>query len=372
MSIRTPGTLVLKNDVISARQIAFAAAFLIPASKFLEVPSLLAKNAEGDLLIPALLHFIIQSAILFALLFAASRSEQTLFERLNEKFGKGVIVFYLLYAIYFVFAAILPLLDLEKYIYAVFFDTSPTVFSFGFFFIFSAYFCAKGIKSLGRAADICVFLFVIPFLALIGMSLTETDFTHLLPIFSNKFGDTMSALKYSVPHFSDAILLLPLIGNLKYKKGDTLKIMGGYATGAVSTLLFLAVFFSIFSSIAPREHYGFSKIAQYFPALSVVGRIDLLFVYLLTIVLLFFTCTPLLYSVDFTCRIIGTNKRSLFSAILNLSLFLFVLYCNKFYNFFYSLISGNLTLIFILIADMLPLFLLFLPKLEEGRKTRHA
>lgn len=361
-----------KNDVILGRQIAFAAAFLLPVAKFLEAPSLLAEYAAGDLLLPALLHFILQAGVLFLLLFIASRSEKTLFERLETWLGKGAIVFYILYAVYFLFAAILPLFDLEKFIYAAFFDTSPTVFSFTFFFVLSAFICAKGIKALGRAADLCLFLFVLPFLALISMSIAEADLTHLLPLFGSKFGDTVSAFTHTTPHFSDAILLLPLIGNFRHKKGDTAKIMTGYGVGAASTLLFLAVFFGIYSSIAPREHYAFSKIAQYFPALSVIGRIDLLFVYLLTIVLLFFTCLPLQYAVDLTCRAVGTKRRALFSAILNLALLVLTFYTNKYYNAIYDLISGKLSLVFWLVADLLPLFFLFVPKFTEKDKEKNA
>ena len=149
-----------------------------------------------------------------------------------------------------------------------------------------------------------------------------------------------------------------------------MKIMSGYAAGAASTLLFLAVFFGIYSSIAAREHYAFSKIGQYFPALSVIGRIDLLFVYLLTITLLIFTSMPLLYTIDFTCRAVGTRRRTLFSALLNLALLGFVFYFNKYYNAFYSLISGKLPLVFWLIADVVPLFFLFLPKSREKAPLR--
>ena len=53
-----------KNDIILSRQIAFAAAFLLPAAKLLEVPSLLAKHAAGDLLFPAFLHFLLQSCLI--------------------------------------------------------------------------------------------------------------------------------------------------------------------------------------------------------------------------------------------------------------------------------------------------------------------
>ena len=361
-----------KNDGVLSRQIAFAAAFLLPAAKFLEAPSLLAKYAAGDILFPAVLHFLLQAGVLFALLWAASRSEKTLFERLYDRFGRGVIVFYILYAVFFLFYAILPLLDLEKFVYAAFFDTSPTVFSFVFFFFFSAFVCAKGLKALGRSADLCLFLFLLPFIAILVMGLAEADFSNLLPLFGTKFADTMSAFTHTTPHFSDAILLLPFVGNLRYKKGDTAKIMTGYAVGAVFTCLFLAVFFSIYSSIAEREHYAFSKIAQYFPAVSVVGRIDLLFVYLLSVVLLFFTCMPLHFTVDFTCRIVGTQRRVLFSAILNLLLLAFTFYFNKYYNGFYSVITGKLPLIFWFIADMLPLFLLFLPKTSKTKEGENA
>ncbi len=360
------------NDDILSRQIAFVAAFLLPAAKLLEAPSILAKYAAGDILLPALLHFILQAGVLFALLYAASRSERSLFERLNEKLGKWALLFYVLYAAYFIFTAILPLLDLEKFIYAAFFDTSPTVFSFIFFFFLSAYVCAKGIKAIGRTADLCVFLFVIPFLAIVGMSLSEADFSHLLPLLGTKFGGTMSAFTHTTPHFSDVVLLLPLIGNLKYKKGDTRKIMLGYGAGALSSLLFLAVFFGVYSSIAEREHYAFSKIAQYFPALSTTGRIDLVFVYLLTVVLLFFTCLPMQYAVDFTCRAVGTKRRALFSAILNAGLLAFVFFFNRKYNLFYGVISGKLPIVFWLIADMVPLLLLFLPKIKKKKEKDHA
>ncbi|MBO5736192.1 MAG: hypothetical protein J6S04_00130, partial [Clostridia bacterium] len=162
MSTKTKSCLNTQPNAVCGRQIALAAAFLLPAAKLLEAPSILATYAAGDLLLPAFLHFAVQFAVLCALLFAASKSEKTLFERLNQRLGKGAILFYGLYALYFLFAAVLPLLDVEKFTYAAFFDTSPTVFAFVSFFIFSGFLCAKGLKTLGRAADLCLFLFLIP------------------------------------------------------------------------------------------------------------------------------------------------------------------------------------------------------------------
>lgn len=338
--------LTPNNDRINSRQIALAAAFLLPAAKLLETPSILSKYAKGDLLLPALLHFLLQGGLLIVLLCFVAKSDKTLFERIEQRLGKWSAVFYAALSVYYLFAAVLPLFDLEKFTYAVFFDTAPTSFSFLFFFIFSAFMCTKGIKALGRAADLCLFLYLIPFILLLCMGFFVADFSSLLPLFGSPFRDTMSAMKHTTPHFFDVLLLLPLLGNLQYKKGDGVKILVGYGGGAVGSLLFFATFFSIFSSIAPKEHYAFSKIAQYFPALDTVGRFDLLFVYMLTVVLLFFTAMPLHFTVDLTCRAIGTQRKTLFSAILNVALLLFVLFCNKYYNTVYNLISGKLSFVF--------------------------
>lgn len=349
-----------QNGEIAARQIAFFAAFILPIYKLLEAPSILAQYAKGDLLLPAFLQFVAQVGVIIALIVAAARSDKPLLERLNEKLGKWSVVFYLLYAAYFLFAAVLPLLDLEKFVYAAFYDTAPTLFSFAAFFFLTAYISAKGIKSVGRSADLSLFLFVLPFLALIIMSLIEADFKALLPFFEQDFSASLTAMQRTTPHFADTALLLPLIGNLRYKKGGGKKIIGGYALGAGFTLLFLAIFYGVFSSIALREHYAFIKIAQYFPVLSIVGRIDLIFVYMLCIVLFLFTAFPLQFATEFTARVFGQRRKKWFAAAYSLLAFVFVLFCNKYYNAFYGAFSGYLTPVFIVFCNVIPSLSFFL------------
>ncbi len=360
-----------KNDEVVGRQTAFFAAFVLPVYKLLELPSILARFTGGDLLLPAFLQYLLQTGVLFALIFVASRLDKPIFQVLEERIGKWALVFYFAYALYFLLASVLPLLDLEKFVYAIFYDTSPTLFAFAFFFLFSAFVCTKGVKSLGRFADLSLFLFVLPFFALLFMSIAEADATNLLPFFERKFEHTMYAMSYSSPHFSDVALLLPFIGNLRYKKNDNKKILIGYGAGGVFTLLFLSVFYGLYSSIAAREHYAFAKIAQYFPALTVIGRVDLLFVYALTVVLFVFTATPLFCSIDFVSRAVGTRRRALFSAIVNLAAFVFVLFGNRHYDKIYALFGKGLFPIFWVFSILIPLSVLFLlikPKKQKQRK----
>ena len=147
---------------IYARQIAFCAAFILPIGKFLETPSLLASAAKDDVLIPALLHFLTQTLVLVGVLYASSRLKNSLFEEMRRRLGKGAVAVFVFFALFYLFAAILPLLDLEKFVYAAFFDTAPTTFSFAFFFFLLAFVCTKGLKAVGRCAELCLFLFLLP------------------------------------------------------------------------------------------------------------------------------------------------------------------------------------------------------------------
>lgn len=358
----------IDKNAVKSRQIAFFAAFVLPTYKLLETPSLLARFAKGDLLLPALLHYLLQGGLLALALYAASRSEKPLFARLEERLGKWSVGVYVLLALTFLLVAVLPLLDLEKFVYATFYDTSPTLFSFAAFFLFAAFACTKGLKCMGRSADLGLFLFLPAFLLLVGMSFPATKLDNLLPLFGESPKASLFAFTYTSPHFTDVVLLLPLIGQLSYQKGDGKKIVAGYGAGAAFVLAFLCVFFGLYSTIAPREHYAFSKIAQYFPVLSIVGRIDLLFIYMLCVVLFFYVAAPLQYAVHSFAKCMKTERKTLLSALVCFGAFLFVLFCNKYYDSFYALFCERLYPLFLLLSFGVPIALSLIPLKEK----RHA
>ena len=217
-----------------------------------------------------------------------------------------------------------------------------------------------------------LFLFLVPFAALLTMSLVEADASNLLPLFQHRFERTVSAFTYTAPHFSDVVLLLPLIGNLRYKKGDSKKILLGYGFGGVFTLVFLGVFYGVYSTIAAREHYAFAKIAQYFPALTVIGRIDLLLVYLLCIVLFIAVASPLHFATDLSTRLLGEKKRVWVSAAIHLIALIFVLFCNQHYNAIYAFFGEKLFPVFWAFADFTPLLLLLFCIKRNGREKQRA
>ncbi len=354
-----------KLPILNTRQLCFLLAFFFPIARFLETPRLLAETAKGDLLLPALLSMLLSALPIAAFLWISAKTDKTLFQLLELSLGKWAakLVYFVLTA-YYLLAAVLPLLDAEKFSYAIFYDTAPTTFSFAPFFLFSAFLCTKNIKAIGRSADLCLFLFLIPFLGILILSIGQGDFTSLLPVAAQPLSQSLKGTLVTKPHFLDGAFLLPFIGCYRYEKGAAKKVGVAFAAGVLFTLLFLAAFYAIFTTMSAREHYAFAKIAQYFPALAVVGRLDLLLVYLLSIVYMLYVCLPLQLAVDCFCKAISWEKKSLFSAVLNLAAFLFVLICNKYYDGLYAVVYQTLYPLFFLFSEGLPVaaLLLLLPK----------
>lgn len=144
--------------------------------------------------------------------------------------------------------------------------------------------------------------------------------------------------------------------------------MFSYGLGALFVLFFLAVFYGIFSTIAPNQEFAFSKRRSTFPRCPSSGRLDLLLVYLMTIILLFYYCFILQLAVYCFSMAIGTKKRVLTSIILNLALYLFVSFFNKNYNAITHFIADTMFWIFPLFADVIPLLCLFLKRGKREKK----
>lgn len=353
---------------INVRQLCFFVAFVLPVAKLLTLPARLAEYAENDLLLPALAHFLLQAGVFAVFLFVASRSDKSLFELVEQALGKvAARVVYFLYAAFFVFLSLLPLVETERFVYTAFFDTAPVSFSLTPFFLLSAFIACKDLKAFGRSADASMPLFLTAFIGLVGMALPETSFSAVLPVGGMGIKASANAFRRTFADFSDVALMLPMLGAYRYEKGDAKKALGAYAAGASFVLFFLAVFYGIYGPVALRQKYAFVKIAQYFSALDVVGRLDLLLTYLMTVVLLFYLCLPLQLSVLCVARAVGTEKRVWISLALNLALFLYTLFCTVHYNRLYALLTGTFTWVFPVFSTALPLLT---PLLLLGQKRK--
>lgn len=349
---------------LCVRQICFLFAAILPVTRLLVYPATLTFWAKNDLLFSAALSFLLEGTAVAAVLFAASRTQKTLFQLLEENFGTlAARAVYLLFALFFAFSAFLPILEQRGFVLQVFYENVPSFLSFLPFFLVSLFACTKGLRSIGRAADLALPVFVLCFGILFLMAVTEGDYTALLPLFSAGTG-ILRGGAFGLPWYAGGAYMLFFLGNFRYEKGAAGKIMLAYAAGAAAVLAFLAAFYAIFSDIALLQQNAVAHLSKYATAFTSLGRIDLFFVFALTLVLLFALCIPLQLSVHCACAAFSC-KTTLPALAVNALLLVLTLLFNQSYLEIQTLITQKLWIVFAVFAVFLPYVSVFLRQKEK-------
>lgn len=357
------------NQAITTRQLAFLLAFFLPMGKLLELPSLLVSHAGGDLLIASFVGSAVEFfPFLFLFLFARNTGSAPL-AFLKKRWGdKAARIFCGIYALFLFGYSALPLFDLEKFSHAAFSDTSPTFFIFTPFLFLCGFICTKGLKSLGRCADLLPALFLIPFLGILLLSIGQTDYSRLLPVMEKPFWVSVKAFWKTVPYFSFGGLLLPIMSGYNYQTGDGKKLFPAFGVGVFLQLLLFATFFALFGLFGEKEHFAIMKIGQFFPALKSIGRIDLVLVYLMTVGLFFYTAAPLQLFTDCLSHCFHFKSKIFPAVALSVVLYFCLLFLNKYNTTVHNLFSRFSPPLFLFFSVLIPFaFWAFGVKKNGGR-----
>lgn len=293
---------------ISARQIYFLLACIFPVAKLILLPAQLANTSGNDLLFPALLHILLQAGAVFCVLLLAQK-RQTFYELLEGAFGKiAAKVLTCVFALFLFFAALLPILEQKLFVQSVCYDTLPSYVSFSPFFLFAAYLCSKPLASYGRTWDILGPVALMGLLGIFILSAPNADFAAILPAGAAGASGFLKSAEAGFAWFFDAALLIPLLGKIEYRKGMAWKGMLFYLLGGALVLFFLAVFYGIFQETAVNHLFAFASAPRYFSAVTVLGRIDYLFIYALAMVMAFLCALPLQGGIECLLQSFGRKK----------------------------------------------------------------
>lgn len=325
---------------LSSRQIYIFLACIVPLGKIITMPSQIVASAKNDLLFSAAIDILISAIGIFFVLLL-SKKNRSFYDLLENTFGTiAAKVLILLLAVFLFFAAFLPLLEQKLLVQSVFYDTLPPLVAFAPFFVFSAYLCAMPLSSFGRIFDLLAPIIVVSFLGIMIFSVGHADYAALLPAGASGFTGIVKGAAGSISWFYDAAVLLVLMGKFEYKKGMAWKGTLWYLAGSLGVLLVLATFYGVFSDIALRQTFAFSKISKYFAAITALGRIDYLFIFSLALAMTFAVILPLTAGVDCLNRAFGFGKikTPLFSAAVNL----LMLVASILLNFHYPAVNDGI------------------------------
>lgn len=351
---------------IKSSQISFLFLALLPIGKLVLMPSTVSFYSNEDGWITVLLIFILDILLLWFLLKMTKKFDKPLFEVLEENVGGfcAKAVFFL-YAVYFLLKGFMPFFEQKDYIESMLYDTSPSILTFLPFFIASALACVKDLRVLTRCSVLCALSTVLGLGLVLFLSVSEADFTALLPIGGNPFYDTALSAYKILFWFSDSIYMLFFMGNFKYDKKGALRIFFFYAAAAAIVCFFVVVFYGMFESVAVRQLYALSKMSKYNVALSNVGRFDYIAIFLLIFSSVFSCILPLFFAAFCLKCAFGLQYKLIPAIIVNTLVGAAIIVLNsKFSNVFVAY-QNYLTPFFIVMAYVLPLSLIFMRRKNE-------
>ena len=266
-------------------------------TKIYVMPAFLAKIAHESMWICALISLALDFLLLLAVLrIIENTNNTTLFDTGNEIFSnsvnKGIT---LLYAIFFIVKAFVPIVEQKNSIELTFYETQPTLLTFMPFFIVAFYIIIKGFTPFGRSYELCLWVYVFGIVSIMMLSLFAGNYSALLPILGNPLNVLLGSFK-SLIWFGDPIYILFFAGYISNVKGKIKGSIKAYIIYALTTLLILVVFYAVFDTIAPRQYYATLKMSKYSIALSNIGRFDYISAFMLAAMCVFEVCLPLLFA----------------------------------------------------------------------------
>lgn len=321
----------MKNK-ISVRQVCFILTAYGAATKLLLYPTDAAHAVGNALIFSSLFNLILQSVIIWSVSYLSSRTDKTFFELLNNTFGNvAARVIYFLFGLYFLIAAIVPLEEQQLLVHDSFYDTIPSLIVFLPFFVFSVYAGVKTFTNVGRCADIVFPVFIFCSLAFLIMSVTEADFSNLLPVMAQPFGKVAGYSLSSLFRFSESAFLLMFMGHYKYKKCDAAKLTVSYVAGGLIVIFIMASFYSLYGPLTATRSFAINNISVFFPIVNFVGRIDYYIVYMFDAVVLFAIVLNVQMFVHCMCVTFNRDLKIIYSLCANAALVaIIIIFNNKF------------------------------------------
>ncbi len=353
-------------DKIKIRQICFLFAVMMPVTKMLIYPTTIAYTAKNDLLFSALINLAIEGVVIGLLMLLAKKTRLSFFGLVENTFGKvAAKIVYGIFALFFFISALLPLTEQKVFVMQVFYENVPSIISFAPFFFVSFYACVKGFKCIGRAADIAMPVFAVAFTVIMLLSVPHADFGALLPVEAVPFKSIVKGSLSSFNWFTDCAFLLFFMGNFEYEKNSAKRVIGSFAIGGAAVLLFLATFYGIFADIAVRQQNTIAQIAKYTTSFTSLGRIDLLFIFALTLVMIFYLCVPLQMCVHCVRKVFNDCRPAIPSAAVNALMLGMMILLNYFFNEMQQIMLRG-WYFYALFAYAVPLLALLLKKKKEA------
>lgn len=361
--------MLIKNN-IKVRQIMMIFIALMPLNKLLILPVLLARYAENQLYMSMILNFSLDILLLFVILKINDLyPDKTFFAILEDKLGSFFArTIFFFYGLFFLMKCFIPILEQKYFVDNTLYEVFPNIISFFPVLALTFYASIKGLKTMGRCADIAVFFTVAVFVLTLFLSFSSCDFSNVLPIKLPKIGVLKGSFFTSTWYF-DSIYLILFLGHYDKDRNKNKKIILSYLGASLAVILVAVLFLSTFGPISSIMNFALSDMTIFTSKLINVGRFDYLTIFLYLASSIFAICLPVFASTKCFIRSFGLKNGLIPAIVVNALLFISLLIFEEKFFSTVAFVSKYINVFFIAVGYVFPIVLYFILRCKQNEQV---
>ncbi|MCK9575305.1 MAG: GerAB/ArcD/ProY family transporter [Clostridia bacterium] len=268
------------------------------SSKFLTMPSAISAMVGRDIWVVATFAFILETIpIYFILKFMQKYPDKNLKQVLEKMTGKILTkIIIIFYAITFFIKLVILSKEIHNFLIDALYDRVTWDLYLIPVLLIMGYVTFLGLRSICRTSQIFIYVIVFALIVACSIGLMSADITNTLPIMQNGFGVVFHGTIKHLFNFSDSIILLIFLGNVKPEPKMAKKIGFGIGSAMIITIIFYIIFNAVYDNLSLGNRQGIANIAQFIPNISSVLRLDW-FTTIIWIVVVLLKFSTLMYCV---------------------------------------------------------------------------
>lgn len=266
----------MNEKTFSTRQLSIILFVALLGLKLLVLPSLLYQSAGSSGYISLIIGMGLELIALICVIYLMKKApDKTFFEVMSEMFGKPVaVIINIIFFTYFIVRALYILMETRIFFVETLYENYNWIIFSVPFLLLMWYVLMKSNKVIGRIFEVFYPLIVGLMFIVVVTSISQAKIDALLPICENGFPSVMFATLKNTFWFGDVVILYAFMGKVKQDKNFTSQLIKKYVLALVLLISFMVLYYAIYDNIAGYLKYATSKMVQYSPRTTNMGRLD--------------------------------------------------------------------------------------------------
>ncbi|MBR1891157.1 MAG: GerAB/ArcD/ProY family transporter [Clostridia bacterium] len=308
-----------EKNLIKVRQICFIYLAFTPVIKLLTMPSYIAEVSFEGLLLSFLIGCAVDALLLIIILnLSSGQRNATLYNDFNKNYGSiPTKIIFLILTVYYIARSVYPIFEHKLYVETTLYEMMPERITFYVFFIFSTFLSLKGLKILGRSADIAVWLTLVGLALALSLSVGSADYSNLLPLIPRDLAPVLKGAFRSGVWGFDSLYMPLMLGHFRAEKAYKTKITLSFIGGNLLVALVIATFYGIYGAVASGQNFALADMSVFSVIVTNIGRFDFVSVFLLLFAQIFAIAMPLQFATKSLERVLQTKNSTIPAVIVN-------------------------------------------------------